>query len=246
MLSIVYCIIAGAALTGLWIFLIGWDINLLVSVLSATLLFSFVAGKLSHGAWEGFHRELMRPKWPRRIFWVTLLTAYFVSSVISGDWTKNHQIPPTCIITEFGDLHLHHWLKGLALLAWHGNILRIFRLCPSPTRKRMVISYGNQTLTLSSILFFIATLCIWLNIGTMSLKVDVLFYAVGLAFLGIVCRSAPDINSRLRLIIAFNVAIAVAIAISSVPTFLNDIMTGYEIPSTVIFWHSNGDPTCHM
>lgn len=245
MFAVIYCMVAFATLAVLWFVMVGWNVNLLVSAAIASSLLAFGSGKLVRGAWSGFCQVVMRSPWPRRMFWFTFATAYLVASLISGDWMTKHRLLPTCIVTTSGDLHLHHWLKGLAALAWHGDILRILRHPITQTRTRAVALYGRRTLRLAVVLLVITLICIQMNIGTYSLKLDALIYVTGFAMLGVACLKSPYAGPGLRIALAFSTATALAIAASGIPEFFRDIIKAQGIPSMLIFWHTDGDPMCH-
>lgn len=228
----------------LWVVMIGRSANLIASAAIGTVLIAYAFQKLDQGAWQGFRKVVVKHCWAIRLFVATGITTFCLTSMIAGDWDPAHRITTTCLFFGQAALHIHHWAKGLAAFAKHGELLHILHRDSSEAQLRAVRLYGKSTLNLTKVLLVIDLVLVMTGNGNPTLWLDVAGYSIYFFILALVCLHGNPASSWFRIYIGISVAISLAIALSGAVEMLKDLVIGGQIPSTFIFWHGEGDPAC--
>lgn len=228
----------------LWTVIGGRDLNLLLSAFIGVSLVSYAVRKLDGGAWGGFQRSIVKHRWALTACVGSYATTLMVTSMVAGDWAPHDRVPATCIVFATGAFHIHHWAKGLAILAWHGDLLDLLHAEPTESRQRGITVFANRSFYLAASMI---ALCIGLrsvNLGTSSLHIDLLAYSSHLVMLGIACRTSTSNNTWFRTYLGISLGITAAIFASGCIEIFRDFVAGGRIPQTLIFWYPGGDVGC--
>lgn len=229
----------------LWVIMVGRDVNLLISAVISVFLVSYAIEKIDAGALEGFRTVVTRHRGALYSFVGVSITTFGIVSMLSGDWNPAHKLQNTCVFIGQAALHIHHWAKGLGDVAWHGDIFDILHRDDSETRTRAIRLYSERTFRLSGLLAVGTLLVMLTGITTPTLLLSFAGQAGYFLILAAVTQYTTDTKSRwFRIYLAVSIAIALAIAGQGFVSMFRDLVLGGQIPSSLIFWHSEGDPTC--
>lgn len=238
------CFVLLAIAVGLWIQLIGHNPNVLVSAILCVGLFSFTLEKLDRGAWSGFHRAVIKFRPATWTFIGAMVSAGMVTMRLNGEWDRMFGMPSTCLMIFGGALHIHHWAKSLAVIAWLGDLFDILHLDDAPARDRLIKRYGARTLCLGTVLIVLTSVILVVDYENRSLWTDTALHGLYMIALGAVCRGNHAGGKWFRIYVAAALGIAVGIQLHGDAHIVGEIFSKNGIPSSFIFWHPEIDPAC--